>query len=51
MFLRLLQVIVKQEVTRKIGMTLQPEEELLKGRLETIAAQLNLPTQYKVCIT
>ncbi|KAK5650352.1 hypothetical protein RI129_001381 [Pyrocoelia pectoralis] len=44
---RLLQIIIKQEVTRKVGMALQPEEEMLKGRLEMITTQLGLPTQFK----
>lgn len=44
---RLLKVIIKQEVTRKVGMALQPEEELLKGRLEMIITQLGLPTQFR----
>ncbi|KAF5273041.1 hypothetical protein FQR65_LT04783 [Abscondita terminalis] len=44
---RLLKIIIKQEVTRKVGMALQPEEELLKGRLEMIITQLGLPTQFR----
>lgn len=44
---RVLQILVKQEVTRKVGMTLQPEEEVLRGRLEMMYAHLNLPTQFR----
>ncbi|KAF2900896.1 hypothetical protein ILUMI_05301 [Ignelater luminosus] len=44
---RLLKIIIKQEVTRKVGMALQPEEEVLRGRLESLAVQLSLPTQFK----
>lgn len=44
---RLLQIIIKQEVTRKVGMAIQPEEEMLRGRLEMITTQLGLPTQFK----
>ncbi|KAL3280106.1 hypothetical protein HHI36_017612 [Cryptolaemus montrouzieri] len=44
---RILRVLVKQECTRKVGFTIQPEEELLKGRLETLNAHLNTPTQFK----
>lgn len=29
-------------------MALQPEEEVLRGRLESLAVQLSLPTQFKV---
>ncbi|KAL1489308.1 hypothetical protein ABEB36_014231 [Hypothenemus hampei] len=44
---RILRVLVKQESTRKAGMALQPEEEILKGRLELLYAQLNGPKQIK----
>lgn len=39
---------MKQEVTRKVGMALQPEEEVLKGRLEMLQANLNLPSTFRV---
>lgn len=48
---RLLQVIVKQETTRKVGLALQPEEELLRSQLESMQAQISAPTQFKVIIT
>ncbi|KAJ8979279.1 hypothetical protein NQ317_009893 [Molorchus minor] len=44
---RILRVLVKQECTRKVGMAIQPEEELLRGRFEMIHAQLNVPKQFK----
>lgn len=44
---RLLKIIVKQEVTRKVGMALQPEEEMLRARLEALLGQLALPSQFK----
>lgn len=42
------QVLVKQESIRKVGIAIQPEEEILSGRMETMHAQLNNPKQYKV---
>lgn len=44
---RILKILVKQECTRKIGYSIQPEEEMLKGRLETLNAHLTNPTQFK----
>ncbi|XP_066138209.1 probable nucleoporin Nup54 [Euwallacea fornicatus] len=44
---RILRVLVKQESTRKVGLTVQPEEEMLRGRLEVMHAQLNVPKQFK----
>ncbi|XP_018565499.1 nucleoporin p54 [Anoplophora glabripennis] len=44
---RILRVLVKQESTRKVGIAIQPEEELLRGRLEMMHAQLNVPKQFK----
>ncbi|ESO89471.1 hypothetical protein LOTGIDRAFT_192964 [Lottia gigantea] len=44
---RLLQVIVKQEVYRKMGYAIQAEEEHTKVQLEAIQAELNHPTQFK----
>lgn len=44
---RVLQVMVKQEIARKQGYAIQPEEELLSTQLESIAAELNAPTQFK----
>ncbi|KAJ8921691.1 hypothetical protein NQ315_010601 [Exocentrus adspersus] len=44
---RILRILVKQESTRKVGIAIQPEEELLRGRLELMHAQLNVPKQFK----
>nr|CAI5859905.1 unnamed protein product [Callosobruchus analis] len=44
---RILRVLVKQESTRKVGIAIQPEEELLRGRFEMMHAQLNNPKQFK----
>lgn len=41
-------MLVKQESTRKVGIALQPDEELLRGRLEVMHSQLNMPKQFKV---
>lgn len=46
----MVQVIVKQESTRKVGLAIQPEEELMRGRLEVMHNQLNMPKQFKVTI-
>ncbi|CAH2018538.1 unnamed protein product [Acanthoscelides obtectus] len=45
---RILRVLVKQESTRKLGIAIQPEEELLRGRFEMMHTQLNNPKQFKV---
>ncbi|KAJ8934338.1 hypothetical protein NQ314_013379 [Rhamnusium bicolor] len=44
---RILRILVKQESTRKVGIAIQPEEELLRGRFEMMHAQLNIPKQFK----
>ncbi|XP_022910266.2 nucleoporin p54 [Onthophagus taurus] len=44
---RVLKILVKQEVSRKAGMALQPEEEALRSRLEIMHSQLSIPTQFK----
>ncbi|XP_015122055.1 nuclear pore complex protein Nup54 [Diachasma alloeum] len=44
---RVLQVLVRQEITRKVGLSLQPEEEILTNRLETMHSQISAPTQFK----
>ncbi|XP_069702368.1 nucleoporin p54 [Periplaneta americana] len=44
---RVLQVLVKQEVSRKVGLALQPEEEALRSQLEALHNQLNAPAQFK----
>lgn len=47
---RLLKILVKQEITRKIGMSLQPEEEKLRERLEMMNAVIESPNQLKVLL-
>lgn len=44
---RILRIIVKQEITRKIGVALTPEEEELRSKLENMQARVSAPTQYK----
>ncbi|CAD7078421.1 unnamed protein product [Hermetia illucens] len=44
---RILKVIVKQESTRKVGMALSPEEEVLRSKLENMQALVSAPTQFK----
>jgi len=44
---RVLQILVKQESTRKVGLALEPEEEMLRTRLDVMYGQLNVPTQFK----
>jgi nuclear pore complex protein Nup54 len=44
---RTLRILVRQESIRKNGIAIQPEEEYLKGKLETMYAHLNVPTQFK----
>lgn len=41
------QIIVKQEITRKVGVALSPEEEMLRSKLENMQALVQAPTQYK----
>lgn len=41
------QIIVKQEITRKVGVALSPEEEVLRSKLENMQALVSAPTQYK----
>ena len=45
------QVIVKQEVGRKLGLAIQPQEEELKVRLEHLQTELDRPAQFKVSLT
>ncbi|CAD5114281.1 DgyrCDS3424 [Dimorphilus gyrociliatus] len=45
--LRILRVIVAQEIYRKQGYAVQAEEEQLKIKLERLLAHLNSPTQFK----
>ncbi|XP_043469732.1 nuclear pore complex protein Nup54-like [Leptopilina heterotoma] len=44
---RVLQVLVRQEITRKVGLSLQPEEEVLTNRFESMHSQISAPTQFK----
>ncbi|XP_029037099.1 nuclear pore complex protein Nup54 [Osmia bicornis bicornis] len=44
---RVLQVLVRQEITRKVGLSLQPEEEVLTRRFEAMHSQISAPTQFK----
>jgi len=44
------QVVVKQEIYRKQGFSIQVDEEQLRVQLEAIQAELNHPTQFKVKI-
>lgn len=41
---------MKQECTRKIGVALSPEEEILRSKLENMQALVSAPTQFKVNI-
>lgn len=44
---RILKVLVKQEVTRNVGLALRPEEESLRSQLEALQSQINTPLQFK----
>nr|CAD7432914.1 unnamed protein product [Timema monikensis] len=44
---RLLKLLVRQEVSRKLGLALTPEEEALRSKLETLYSKINAPTQFK----
>ncbi|XP_031840662.1 nuclear pore complex protein Nup54 isoform X2 [Nomia melanderi] len=44
---RVLQVLVRQEITRKVGLSLQSEEEVLTHRFEAMHSQISAPTQFK----
>jgi hypothetical protein len=46
---RVLQVMVKQEIYRRMGYVIQADEEQLRTQFETIQAELNAPTRFKVC--
>lgn len=45
---RVLQIIVKQECSRKVGVALSPDEEVLRSKLENMQALVSAPTQFKV---
>lgn len=38
---------MKQESTRKIGVAMTPEEEILRSKLENMQALVSAPTQFK----
>ncbi|XP_014249040.1 nuclear pore complex protein Nup54 [Cimex lectularius] len=40
---RILKLMVKQQATRNIGVALQPEEEVMRSRLDSVQNQLNAP--------
>ena len=42
-----IKVLVRQEITRKVGLSLKPEEETLTRRFEAMHSQISAPTQYK----
>lgn len=44
---RLLQVIIMQEIVRKSGLALQPDEENLRVKLENFVQKLNAPMKYR----
>jgi nuclear pore complex protein Nup54 len=44
---RILRIIVKQESTRKAGLALTPDEEIIKTKLENMHALVSAPTQFK----
>ncbi|XP_075226306.1 nuclear pore complex protein Nup54 [Lycorma delicatula] len=44
---RVLKVLVKQEISRNIGVALRPEEEILRSQLEALQTQINMPTHFK----
>ncbi|XP_011868731.1 PREDICTED: probable nucleoporin Nup54 [Vollenhovia emeryi] len=44
---KVLQLLVRQEITRKVGLALQPAEEGLTRRFEAMHSQISAPTQYK----
>ncbi|XP_059613938.1 probable nucleoporin Nup54 [Phlebotomus argentipes] len=44
---RILKIIVKQEITRKMGVAMSPEEEILRSKLENMQALVSAPTQFK----
>ncbi|KAJ6635578.1 putative nucleoporin Nup54 [Pseudolycoriella hygida] len=44
---RILKIIVKQEITRKLGVGMTPEEEILRSKLENMQVLVSAPTQFK----
>lgn len=44
---RVLRILVKQESCRKVGFTITRQEEVIRGQLENLQAELATPTQFK----
>uniref|UniRef100_A0A336MVN6 CSON006929 protein n=1 Tax=Culicoides sonorensis TaxID=179676 RepID=A0A336MVN6_CULSO len=44
---RVLKIVVKQESTRKMGIGLSPEEEVIRTKLENMHTIVSAPTQFK----
>lgn len=44
---RILKIIVKQEITRKVGVGMTPEEEILRSKMENMQVLVSAPTQFK----
>lgn len=44
---RVLKIMVQQEIARKMGFAVQPDEEQLRTKLEAIQDELSAPTQFK----
>jgi len=44
---RVLRVLVRQESCRKVGFTITRQEEIIRGQLENLQAELATPTQFK----
>merc|ERR1712059_111078 len=44
---RVLRVLVRQESARKVGFTITQQEEVIRGQLEALQAELATPTQFK----
>ncbi|XP_074033237.1 nuclear pore complex protein Nup54 isoform X1 [Leptinotarsa decemlineata] len=44
---RILKILVKQESSRKLGIAIQPEEEVLRGKFEMMYQTLNNPKHFK----
>ncbi|GAB6019491.1 Nuclear pore complex protein Nup54 [Chamberlinius hualienensis] len=44
---RILKIMIKHEISRKLGLALQADEEQLRVKLESISTELNAPNQAK----
>lgn len=47
---KVLRLMVYQEVMKKRGLPIQPEEDALRARLEKMNLELNAPTKFKGCL-